>query len=218
MSWGKLLTRVNAVTNVAMSVAIAMSVTSFGCNGGLSGSDDPRSNVDPEQVPETKRIRRLTADQFFASLEVATGQRWDDEEDFAATLGRPDFAEVTQEGREMSVGFAKLAGDAARQTCRRAVELDRGETDPASRLILRRVSSVDQLDPFDAGVMENLRYLVLRFHGTYVTDDTDPRLEPWLAVMQTGLSASDDERFSAGEDRWIAVCTGLALHPDFLTY
>jgi len=126
---------VNWSKSMAAGVAFAIvsSLVAIGCSEDSSVYDDPRRIVDPEQVPETKRIRRLTADQFFASLEVATGQEWDDEEQFAATLGRPDFAEVTVEGREMSVGFAKLAGDAARQTCRRAVEQDRDTADKVLR-------------------------------------------------------------------------------------
>jgi hypothetical protein len=203
---------------VALALMFASSVAAIGCTGDSSAYEDPRRAVDPEQVPETKRIRRLTADQFFASLNVATGQRWDDEEQFAATLGRPDFAEVTAEGREMSVGFAKLAGDAARQTCRRAVEQDRETADQALRVILRRIETMEQLDPFDANVAENLRYLALRFHGVHITDDADRRLQPWFMVLQDGLDATDDGRFAETEDRWIAVCTGLALHPDFLTY
>lgn len=189
-----------------------------GCKGELSGSGDPRINVNPEDVPETKRIRRLTADQFFDSLEVATGQRWDDEEEFAATIGRPDFQTVTQEGREMSVGFAKLAGDAARETCRTAVDQDIEEGNAGSRLILRQLASVAPLDPFDANIGDNLRYLALRFHGLHITDDADVRLEPWFNLLQSGLSATDDTRFEQADDRWTAVCVGMALHPDFLTY
>jgi len=205
-------------TATGVAFAIVSSLVAVGCSEGSSGYEDPRRIVDAEQVPETKRIRRLTADQFFASLEIATGQRWDDQEQFAATLGRPDFAEVTVEGREMSVGFAKLAGDAARETCRRAVEQDRNIADAAARTILRRIGSTEQLDPFDANVGDNLRYLVLRFHGVYATDDADRRLQPWFTLLQDGLSATDEGRFAEAEDRWIAVCTGLALHPDFLTY
>lgn len=201
-----------------LCLAIVSPFAAMGCSSDSSPYVDPRSIVAPEEVPETKRIRRLTADQFFSSLEVATGQRWDDEEQFAATLGRPDFGEVTVEGREMSVGFAKLAGDAARQTCGRAVEGDRGMADPASRAILRKIDEVDRLDPFDPNAGENLRYLMLRFLGVYVTDDEDRRLQPWLRLLQQGLSETDDARFSEAEDRWVAVCTGLALHPDFLTY
>lgn len=199
-------------------VALVSSVAAMGCTGSSATYDDPRRIVDPEAVPETKRIRRLTADQFFASLRVATGQRWDNEDQFAATLGRPDFVEVTVEGREMSVGFAKLVGDAARQTCRRAVDLDRDTADAASRTILRRVASVDSLDPFDVSVGDNLRYLLLRFHGVHAIDDADRRMQPWFTVLQDGLDPTDDARFAEAGDRWIAVCTGLALHPDFLTY
>ena len=211
MIWSKNMT-------AGLCLVIVSSTTAIGCSSDSSPYTDPRSVVSPEEVPETKRIRRLTADQFFASLEVATGQRWDDERQFAATLGRPDFAEVTAEGREMSVGFAKLAGDAARQTCRRAVEQDRDETDPDSRVVLRKINEVGQLDPFDPNVGENLRYLVLRFLGVYAIDDADRRLQTWFNLLQDGLVATDEARFGEAEDRWIAVCTGLALHPDFLTY
>ena len=83
---------------------------------------------------------------------------------------------------------------------------------------LRRLADVGELDPFDPSVGENLRYLMLRFLGVYVVDDGDRRLEPWLRLMQDGLDETDDERFAEAEDRWVAVCTGLALHPDFLTY
>ena len=201
-----------------LCLAITVSLAAVGCTGEPQPYTDPRSIVSPEEVPETKRIRRLTADQFFASLEVATGQRWDDQEEFAATLGRPDFAEVTAQGREMSVGFAKLAGDAARETCRRAVERDRSLSNPNERTILQKVTDVDTLDPFDPGVLENLRYLTLRFLGAYIQDDADRRLEPWLNLIQGGLDPSDESRFEQGYERWVAVCSGLALHPDFLTY
>jgi hypothetical protein len=215
VSWSK---RIAKIMTGGLCLAIASSLTAVGCSSDPQPYSDPRSVVAPEEVPETKRIRRLTADQFFASLFIATGQRWDDEEEFAATLGRPDFAEVTAEGREMSVGFAKLAGDAARQTCRRAVEQDRSTSDPGARTILREIDDVERLDPFDPGVTENLRYLMLRFLGVYVTDDADRRLQPWLKILQDGLDPSDDTRFEGAQDRWTAVCAGLALHPDFLTY
>jgi hypothetical protein len=202
-----------------LSLAIVSSTAAVGCSSDSSSPYvDPRSVVAPEEVPETKRIRRLTADQFFSSLEVATGQRWDDEGQFAATLGRPDFEEVTAEGREMSVGFAKLVGDAARQTCRRAVEQDLGAPDAGSRVILRKIGDVGQLDPFDPSVGENLRYLALRFLGVHAVDDEDRRLQPWFSVLRDGLDPTDDARFGEAADRWIAVCTGLVLHPDFLTY
>ena len=200
-----------------LALAIVMGVAIEGCSTEAAPYSDPRSAVSPEEVPETKRIRRLTADQFFASLYVATGQRWDDEDQFAATLGRPDFAEVTAEGREMSVGFAKLAGDAARQTCRRAVQGDLDLADPESRTILRAVR-VDPLDPFDPRASENLRYLLLRFLGIYIIEDSDRRLQAWLTILQDGLDPMDDARLQQAQDRWTAICVGLALHPDFLTY
>lgn len=185
-----------------------------GCTGDLSGSD-PRNPNDPNATPETKRLVRLTADQFFRSLEVTTGQTWSRADQYASTLGKPDFNQSTQQAQEISVSFVKLAGDAAREVCREAVDADieMGATD--DRVILKHV---DGLDPESDSVLENLRYLVLRFHGIYMTDDLDSRLDPWAAIMRTDLPTDPAEREAQASDRWKAVCVGLITHPDFLTY
>ncbi|MEM9190942.1 MAG: hypothetical protein AAGF12_17285 [Myxococcota bacterium] len=180
------------------------------------GSQAPplRQSVGTAEFPEARNIARMTADQFHRSLEVATGQRWADFERYAAALGRPDFAEVTEQGEELSVTFDKLIHDAARATCTAAVTADvEGSRGPGT--ILREVHLTDR-DPQRLG--ENIKYLFLRFLATEIVDDDDPRLTPWLNVV---LAPGPDGAELTNEQmalRWSAVCIGLATHPDFLSY
>lgn len=197
---------IRVLTVIAMCGLVA-------CTGDLSGSGQ-RDEIDG-LVPETKRIQRLTANQFFMSLKIATGQEWSQEDRYAPTLGRPNFDQQTEEARDISVGFAKLAGDAARETCGNAVQADLDASNPDERIILRKLVG---MDPLDDSVVENLRYLILRFHGILVSDEFDSRLEPWIALVRDELPETPEGREQAARDRWKAVCTGLSLHPDFLTY
>lgn len=195
-------------------IGVLTAVLFAGCTGELAGSD-PRNPNATDFEPETKRLVRLTADQFFRSLEVTTGQTWSRADQYQSTLGKPDFTQSTQEAREISVSFVKLAGDAAREVCGEAVDADLQMGSGEDRVILKHL---DGLDPEDDSVLENLRYLVLRFHGTYLTDDLDSRLDPWVSILRTDLPADPGEREAQARDRWKAVCVGLVTHPDFLTY
>ena len=172
-----------------------------------------REVVGPAEHEATRRVRRLTADQFYRSLVTVTGQEWSSYERYADALGRPDLAEVTDEGRDLSVTFAKLVDDASRATCRAAVLADR-EVPAGEGTILRHVSASDRAP---AALATNLRYLFLRFLSVELTSDDDPRLEPWMAVLTTP-PAEGEFTDRAMEDRWQAVCVGLVTHPDFLTY
>ncbi len=177
------------------------------------GVDSPdRHSVGAAEHDDTRRVRRVTADQLFLSLRAATGQEWAGYEEYANALGRPDLAEVTDEGRTVSVTFDKLAGDAARATCRAAIVADREAQSEGT--ILRRATLEDRdLRP----LADNLRYLFLRFLSVEITSDDDPRLTPWLSLLMAppveGEMTDTDMEY-----RWQAVCIGLATHPDFLNY
>ncbi|MEO0322435.1 MAG: hypothetical protein AAF447_05735 [Myxococcota bacterium] len=161
--------------------------------------------------PLGRRVRRLTADQFHRSLEVATGQSWRDYNRFAASLGQPDYAEVTEQGRELSMTFAKFIDDAARDTCRRALDADRASGEPG---LLLQHALIGDREP--AVLEENLRYLFLRFLGQALPPG-DPALAPFVRILN---EREGDRELSDNEmrDRWWAVCVGLATHTDFLTY
>lgn len=202
------------------------------CQGAIGGpvDDDPRDPVDPTDpidadapiresvggadLDDARRVRRLTADQIARSLEVATGQTWRDYDRFAGALGKPDLAEVTDEGLSVSVAFAKLVEDGARATCDAAVNAD-VDRPAAERVILRHAGPDDA--SFESHV-ENLRYLLLRFWAVEVTEPTDERLVPWLGLLSAPRRDGEELTNADRLARWKAVCVGLATHPDFLTY
>ena len=145
---------------------------------------------------QARSVARLSADQLYRALEVATGQRWAQFDKYAATLGKPDFAEVTEEGSAFSVTFDKFAHDAARDTCRAALDADLGAAADATILS----------EP-----------VLLRFLAIEVEAD-DERLEPWMHLLMAPPPEGEELSDELMAERWWAVCVGLATHPDFLSY
>jgi hypothetical protein len=212
---------------------LCLALATAGCDTSRGGEPaGPRSDRIPDylddfhepnrepsadtEAPAGRRLKRMSAEQFHASLEVATGQRWPDFERHARTMGRPDLVEVTEEDLRLSVAFDKLVGDAARYACHAAVEADRAGGDEAP-VILRHVDLAED-DP--EARLENLRYLLLRFHGKRITDEADSRLGSWLPILEAPIEIEDAE--TSEQDlralRWEALCVGLVTHVDFLTY
>ena len=194
-----------------------------GCNGQIgdsaSGEPEPEApaTVAPERdpvgeatLPAGRRLRRMSAEQFVASLEVATGERWADYEGFAAAMGRADYGEITEEGLELNVTFEKLVEDAGRATCEDAVaaDVEGGET------ILRHATLADR-DP--AKYAANLEYLYMRFLGQPLAEN-DARLTPWLDLLSAARPGDAEITDTVMQRRWTAVCVGLVTHPDFVSY
>ena len=178
-----------------------------------SSSDDPppgRDPIGPADPTPARRVRRPTADQFARSLQVATGQAWTKYATYAEALGKPDFGELTDEGTELSVTFDKLVHDAARETCGKAVDLDRTTS---ATVIMRHARPADRGD--HAKYVANLEYLFLRFLGVHIDSADDPRLAPWLTLLEAAPAPATDVDMAT---RWKAVCIGLVTHPDFVTY
>ena len=201
-----------------MRMATLMALCAVGMLGCSDSTDiDPtppdKDPGDPTDPADGRRLSRLTADQFHRSLQVATGQTWSQFENFAATLGRADFVEINDEGRDLSITFDKLVHDAARETCKEAVNADVLAI-PAPGVILARATVADRGTPELAA---NLQYMLLRFFGQKVTDAADARLLPWLELLthDDGTGPITDETMA---ERWKAVCIGFVTHPDFVTY
>ena len=186
-------------------------------DGGQEGADEGgapgQSPVGDAEGPVTRQLTRLNAEQIHASLQVATGQSWADYEVFAASLGRPDLIEVTQEKRDLSVSFDKFVHDAARDTCRAAIDADGSG---GSSAVLLRYASLGERD--ESSYRENLRYLMLRFMGVDVAVD-DGRLDPFLHLLNAAApEGADSINDVLMADRWWAVCVAFATHSDFLSY
>ncbi len=178
--------------------------------------------------------RRLDADQLRESLVTTTGFKWiaphvvfdpdspkgsseipnaDMIEVLAGTLGRANYETSTHDQLEPAITFAKLAGDAARASCRASVEADVSQSDAARRRVLRFVSPRDSLSSNPAGVRRNLSYLALRFWGRAVAPG-----DAELAPLETLFERASSTPRAAPSDAWRAVCIALATDPKFLTY
>lgn len=216
------------MTRITTAIGLLALIMSVGCEGEI-GEDpapvDPVDEVPPTQIddgvmaelPSGRALRRMTADQYHASLQVVTEQSWDDFDRYAAALGQADYAEVTIEGTDLNITFEKLAGDAARETCNNAVVADNSN---GTNVLLRHVTLESRAAADESVVRENLQYLYMRFFGEEVASN-DPRLTPWFDLLATSVDEEgepieiDDTMM---RQRWAAVCVGFATHPDFVTY
>jgi hypothetical protein len=175
----------------------------------------PESPVDLGLEPARPR-RRMDIEQLDRSIERATGRRWMSGttplfESNARTLGVPDYLMATSEDLEVSALFVKFVDDAARSVCTSLVSAD-ADAEAADRIFFVHAELTAEL-PADAdAVDENLRYLLLRYHGRRVEDGA-PDLAVWHDLYADARAATDD-----GEDAWRTVCVALIDHPDFYTY
>ncbi|MEX1363137.1 MAG: hypothetical protein AB1Z98_08430 [Nannocystaceae bacterium] len=178
-------------------------------DGADSGEPGHHGEGDAD-APAGRRVRRMSASQFHRSLVEVTGQPWPEYERFAGAMGRADFSEITEEGRELSVTFDKFVHDAALYSCSAAVAADVAGQQPAIVLRWAEVSDRDE-----AALRRNLEYLMLRSLGQQVRED-DPRVEPWMDLLTGPTEERLDDALMA--ELWTAVCVGLVTHPDFVTY
>lgn len=189
-----------------------------GGDGGGGSSDDGADSGAPghhgegeAEGPAGRRVRRMTAAQFHRSLITVTGQPWPLFDEYAGAMGRADFAEITDEGRELSVTFDKFVHDAALHSCAAAIAADLES--PGAGTIMRWVA-ISERD--EVKVRRNLDYMMLRFLGQEMRSE-DPRTEPWMKLLLASPSAGElDDALM--RERWTAVCMGLVTHPDFVTY
>ena len=182
-----------------------------------SSDADATEDTGPPPPPPTRPRRRMDLDQLRDSIAHATGTSgWvarDGESRFTAlraTLGVPDYIRRTSEDLTPSIVFQKFLSDAARDVCTSAVLAEADGT--AERVLLRYVEPNDTLGTNEAGIRDNLSYLLLRFHGTPIPAD-DPQLDPWIELVDTVQAEAEEPGLA-----WRTVCVGLLLHPAFLSY
>ena len=175
--------------------------------------------------------RRITVDQLAGSLAVVTGQAepWQipdedglgdvnalDQKVLGATLGRPDYLQVTHEPAAVDSLYLKLSDDMARNVCNNMFATDAAQSDSDEREITRFIANDETED--SAAINENLRYLLLRFHGRNVTDDAG--VSDLRAVFDGSVAAATE--IPTGSTRalegWRSVCIALLKSPAFHIY
>lgn len=190
------------------------------------GEGTPAVAVPPEAPPHRAR-RRMDIDQLSRAIVQATGgigwtrtsggQEIDRFEEFAATLGRPDYVEVTQEDLTPSALFQKFLSDAARDVCDKLLERELNPDTVVERVFFThlQVESDGSLSGDDADITANLAALRLRFHGVAAAPD-----DPESAELAQLRWLYDSAMHVAGDAAvaWRTVCVGLITHPDFYSY
>jgi hypothetical protein len=175
----------------------------------------------PAPDPPHRARRRMDLDQLGAAIRRVTGgMAWteavggrdiDQLEALAATLGKPDYIQITTEDLSPSALFQKFLDDAARSVCTRLAERERGGL--ASRGSLLIHVGPDALPATEGEAVDrNLSALLLRFHSRVVLPG-DPALTHWRWLLDSAVHVS-----GAPMEGWRAVCVGLITHPDFWSY
>ena len=187
------------------------------------GPDHGVDVLPPPVTPEApvRSRRRMDLDQLGSSIRTVTGGiGWTETrgstevdlfQDLGATLGRPDFLEITTEDLEPSALFLKFMDDAARSVCAKVVTREVNGTDDTRALFIHIEPTQNPLRNADL-TDRNLSALLLRYHGRTVPVGS-PQLEHWRWLIRSVMQVN-----SIPVEAWRAVCVGLLTHPDFYSY
>ncbi len=176
----------------------------------------------PEPEYPTRPRKRMNIDQLDAALLKASGGlTWmvagkNQFEALSATLGKPDFADQVMEDLSPSTIFQKFLQDAALNVCEALIAKD-AKAKPADQVFFVHAlpTATPAKDP--AAVEQNLRYLLLRWHGRQLPKGA-PQLENWRFLLAGAQKTASGTAAAQAQAGWQAVCVALATHPSFYTY
>lgn len=158
--------------------------------------------------------RRITTAQLGSSILVATGRKWSQLENLAASLGRADYALVNAEATETNLVFAKFLEDGAREVCMATAEADLQQKEASLRVLsplLPTTADLAALD--DESVRKNLIYLSTRFWGEPLSGD---ELASFCATAKS--IAARAKTIKKPREAWGAICVALMTDARFITY
>ena len=204
---------------VSPPAPVVPEVPPFEEGGAVEFGEGQPGQLEPEPLVGIRPLRRLDIAQLDALiLGVTEGLYWSETdapggdnllEELAGTLGVPDYSVMTYEDLEPSLLFQKYLGDAARSVCWQLWEREREQEAGAPVVLLERAGPEDTWESSPERIDDNLRRLLLRFHGRGVSGDS-ARLLLWRWLFQSAYHVSSDAAVA-----WRTVCVGLITHPDF---
>ena len=176
---------------------------------GVVEDDLGDGTLDPSPEAASRAHRRMSIPQVRASMERVTGgiswtrgstDLWDQ---YASTLGVPDFQERTTEDRSASVLFNKFLGDAASAACDEWVT-----GDLASSFFTE--STLE--DTTSEAVRRNIAALRRTVQGRPFEPESDD------VAAYHGLFERVMTRTESPTQAWGTVCVALFTHPSFYAY
>ncbi|MCB9643621.1 MAG: mitochondrial large ribosomal subunit protein uL30m [Myxococcales bacterium] len=157
-----------------------------------------------------RQARRLSIDQIKKSIpQLFNGITWTDTsnrnmfDQYAITLGKADYIEVTANNREASSLFMKFMDDMASYVCSKAVEADLKMSDTDKRSVVRYPEDVDK----------TLRFLRLKLHAVFVPTGSTKGIEKLRKLQEAIMTQTKSEAKA-----WTGVCIAMVASPDFFAY
>lgn len=177
----------------------------------------------PEAEVPARPRRRMNLDQLASAMVQASGGfAWTERRgsrdvdlftELSATLGKPDYIQITTEDLEPSALFQKFLDDAARSVCGKMLDHDLNRAGSANNRVLMRFVEPHMTRRDNPQLIDmNLRFLLERIHSRRVALD-GPALSGWRWQFD-GLLHSG----ASGPEAWNAICVTLFTHPDFYSY
>jgi len=206
-----------------MSILLAL----IACQGQEPSPDGPQSpqvddpivvaeeetlgeTQDEEQASLGRKFKRMTLPQVRDAMEqVSGGIIWQGNEsdwnDYADTLGVPDYEQRVSEDLSPSAMFQKFLDDAAVYTC--GQWLEREGLDSAQTFF-----TTDGHDTSRDSVNDNIRHLRWQIQGR-AKDSQAQVLADYEDLFFTVYQRTESQQQS-----WHTVCVAMFTHPDFFMY
>jgi len=179
------------------------------------------ATLTPPPAPNERVRRRMDVDQLKRAFYSVTGgigwtrmsgnEEIDKFDEFAATLGKPDYLASTLEDLAPGALFQKFLGDAARDVCSRWLARE-AEVEQAERTFFTKVGPQTTPEQDKDAIVANLVALKLRMHGQDLAPG-DPAMNQLVWLFDSAHHIAKDPA-----EAWNTVCVGLFTHPDFYTF
>lgn len=177
-------------------------------------SPGKKINFGPYLKRNARRINffklRQSIPVLFGGMTWVDGNGANRFDQLASTLGRADYIQVNKDNDEVTKLFMKLMNDMALNVCSRAVANDYKLTGSnASKRVFARYQGANE-------VLQNLRFVRLKFHGVYVPDNSTDGLQG-LQTLYNGVLASKTAKGDK-QKAWELVCVAMLTSPEFYVY
>ena len=179
---------------------------------GIGSESLGEGDIHPEEEEPHRNRKRMSVSQIMTSIsQVSGGIEWTVQgtnkwEQYADTLGVPDYLQRIREDTDPGIMFQKFLNDAAVHTCREWVTL---EEESEQRLFFSEIEpDEDDLQK----IRLNIVALRQRIHGAPLNSE-HPMIDSLQQLYELVL-----QRGGASTDAWTTICVGLFTHPDFFSY
>ena len=181
--------------------------STMGKEGSLDLGLKGHNNFEDQIALDSRISGRITLDQLRRTIPRLLGEIAMPEffNHYAQTLGEANYLDVLSHNLDPNPIFAKFFDEFALKQCMKAVQSDLSGINKSPYLI--RHSDDKE---------KNLRWLILKFHGVHIPNDSTAGMEQYLNLYDSMVGEKNNP-ITRGNG-WMLVCTALLTAPEFLAY